>query len=80
MGRDIYNGDEELPLLEGMLPLHSDFRRHLEPIRVAATLCGGAIFLCRHAEANLTDAAVTLPGSVHNRNGEKEIRPLSLQQ
>jgi DNA-binding MarR family transcriptional regulator len=55
-----YNGHEKLTLLELVLQLHGDFRRSLEPIRVTPLQAGVFLFLRRHAEANVTDAAVAL--------------------
>jgi DNA-binding MarR family transcriptional regulator len=54
------NGHEELTLLELVLQLHGEFRRSLEPIRVTPLQAGVLLFLRRHAEANVTDAAVAL--------------------
>ena len=55
-----HNGREELTLLELMLQLHGEFRRSLEPIRVTPLQAGVFLFLRRHAEANVTDAAAAL--------------------
>ncbi len=55
-----YNGHEELTLLELVLQLHGEFRRCLEPIRVMPLQAGMLLFLCRHADAKLTDAAAAL--------------------
>jgi len=55
-----HNGREEPTLLELMLPLHGEFRRHLEPIRVALLQAGVILFLGRHADARVKDAATAL--------------------
>src|SRR4029077_10537299 len=60
MGREIYNGDEDLILLERVLQLQGDFRRRLEPIRVTPLQAAMLLFLSRHEKAKLTDAAATL--------------------
>jgi DNA-binding MarR family transcriptional regulator len=55
-----HNGHEKLTLLELVLQLHGEFRRSLEPIRVTPLQAGVLLFLRRHAEANVTDAATAL--------------------
>lgn len=55
-----HNGHEELTLLELVLQLHGEFRRSLEPIRVTPLQAGVLLFLRRHAEANVTDAAAAI--------------------
>jgi DNA-binding MarR family transcriptional regulator len=55
-----YNGHEELTLLELGLQLHGEFRRRLEPIRVTPCQAGVLLFLRRHAEAKVMDAAAAL--------------------
>ncbi len=55
-----HNGHEKLTLLELVLQLHGEFRRRLEPIRVTPLQAGTLLFLRRHAEANVTDAATAL--------------------
>jgi hypothetical protein len=50
-------------LLELLLQLHGEFRRSLEPIRVTPLQAGVILFLRRHAEANVTDAAAVLEQS-----------------
>jgi DNA-binding MarR family transcriptional regulator len=55
-----HNGHEKLTLLELVLQLHGEFRRSLEPIRVTPLQAGVILFLRRHADANVTDAAVAL--------------------
>ena len=47
-------------LLELVLQLHGDFRRQLKPIRVTPLQAGVLLFLRRHAEARVTDAATAL--------------------
>jgi DNA-binding MarR family transcriptional regulator len=54
------NGHEELTLLELVLQLHGEFRRSLEPIGVTPLQAGVLLFLSRHAEARVTDAATAL--------------------
>jgi DNA-binding MarR family transcriptional regulator len=55
-----HNGDEKLTLLEAVLQLHCEFRKSLEPVRVTPLQAGVLLFLQRHAEARLTDAAAAL--------------------
>ncbi len=55
-----HNGHEKLTLLELALQLHSEFRRSLEPIRVTPLQAGMLLFLHRHPEARLTEAAAAL--------------------
>ena len=55
-----YNGDEKLTLLELVLRLEGDFRRSLEPIRVTPLQAGVLLYLQRHMDAKLTDAAAAL--------------------
>ena len=64
--RDVeYKVHEEMTLLELVLQLHGAFWRSLEPIRVTPLQAGVLLYLRRHADATLTDAAaplrVTLP-------------------
>ena len=54
------NGQGELTLLELLLHLEGTIRRRLEPIRVTPRQAGALLFLHRHAEATLTDAAMAL--------------------
>lgn len=54
------NGDEAQTLLELVLRLEGDFRRSLEPIRVTPLQAGVLLFLSRHANATLTNAATSL--------------------
>jgi len=56
----IHNGDEALTLLELVLHLHGEFRRSLEPIHVTPLQAGVILFLRRHADTRLTDAAASL--------------------
>ena len=49
-----------LTLLELVLRVQGEFRRSLEPIRVTPLQAGVILFLCRHANAKLTDAADAL--------------------
>jgi DNA-binding MarR family transcriptional regulator len=52
-----HNGYEELTLLELVLQLHGEFRRILEPFRVTPLQAGVLLFIRRHANARVTDAA-----------------------
>src|SRR2546427_8980639 len=52
-----HNGFEELTVLELVLQLHGEFRRSLEPIRVTPLQAGVLLFIRRHANARVTDAA-----------------------
>lgn len=52
-----HNGDEALTLLELVLRLEGEFRRSLEPIRVTPLQAGVILYLHRHPDAKLTDAA-----------------------
>ena len=55
-----HNGHEELTLLELVLQLHGEFRRSLEPIRVTPLQAGVLLYLQRHMDAKVTDAAAAL--------------------
>jgi len=55
-----HTGYEELTLLELVLQLHGEFRRSLEPIRVTPLQAGVLLFIRRHANARMTDAATAL--------------------
>ena len=55
-----HKGHEELALLELVLQLHGEFRRSLEPIRVTPLQAGVLLFIRRHANARMTDAATAL--------------------
>lgn len=54
------NDHGEPTLLELVLQWHGEFRRRLEPIRVTPLQAGVLLFLRRHAEARLTEAAASL--------------------
>lgn len=60
MRSDKHNGDEALTLLELVLRVQGEFRRSLEPIRVTPLQAGMMLYLGRHADAKLTDAAAAL--------------------
>jgi DNA-binding MarR family transcriptional regulator len=51
---------EVATLLEVVLLVHGELRSTLDPIRVTPLQAGVLLFLSRHAETNLTDAAATL--------------------
>ena len=55
-----HNGHEKLTLLELVLQLHGDFRRSLEPIRVMPLQADVLLYLQRHIDASVTDAATAL--------------------
>jgi DNA-binding MarR family transcriptional regulator len=55
-----HNGREKLTLLELVLRVQGEFRRSLEPTRVTPLQAGVLLFLRRHADAKLTDAADAL--------------------
>lgn len=46
--------------LELLLRLEGDFRKRLEPIRVTPSQAGVILFLRRHTDARMTDAATAL--------------------
>jgi len=58
--RAVKHGYEDLTILERVLQLHGQFRRSLEPLRVTPLQAGVILFLRRHADANVTDAATVL--------------------
>lgn len=58
--RAVKHGYEDLTILERVLQLHGQFRRSLEPLRVTPLQAGVILFLRRHADANVTDAATAL--------------------
>jgi len=60
MGQAGHKGSEALTLLEVVLQLHGGFRRSLESIHVTPLQAGVLLFLGRHAEANMTNAATAL--------------------
>ncbi len=55
-----HNRHEALTSLEMVLQVHGEFRKILEPIRVTPLQAGVLLFLRRHADAKLTNAATTL--------------------
>ena len=55
-----HNGHEKLTLLELVLQLHGEFRRRLEPVRVTPLQAGVLLYLQRHMDARVTDAATAL--------------------
>jgi DNA-binding MarR family transcriptional regulator len=55
-----HNGHEELTLLEVVLQVHGVLRKCLEPIHVTPLQAGVMLYLSRHADATLTDAAAML--------------------
>jgi len=55
-----HNGHEERTLLELVLQLHSEFRKSLDLVRVTPLQAGVILFLRRHADAGVTDAATAL--------------------
>jgi hypothetical protein len=55
-----HNSHEKLTLLELVLQLHGEFRRSLEPIRVTPLQAGVILYLHRHRDAKLMDAAAAL--------------------
>jgi DNA-binding MarR family transcriptional regulator len=55
-----HNGDEKLTLLELVLRVQGEFRRSLEPIRVTPLQAGVVLYLQRHPDTKLTDAATAL--------------------
>jgi len=46
--------------LELVLLLHGEFRERLAPLRVTPLQAGVILFLCGHANANVTDTAASL--------------------
>jgi len=55
-----HNNREKLTLLELVLQVHGEFRKCLEPIHVTPLQAGVILYLGRHANAKLTDAADSL--------------------
>ena len=53
-----HTNENNLSLLELVLQLTGDFRQRLEPIHVTPLQAGLLLFLCRHADASVTEAAV----------------------
>jgi hypothetical protein len=72
MRSDHHKDREELTLLELVLQLHGTFRVSLEPIRVTPLQAGVLLFLRRHSDAKLTDAAADL-GSGDPRPGPQML-------
>ena len=60
MGPIGHKTPEALTLLERVLQLNGDFRQILESIRVTPFQAGVILFLHRHADARMTDAATAL--------------------
>ena len=58
--RAVKSGYDDLTTLEWVLQLHGQFRRSLEPLRVTPLQAGVLLFLRRHPEAKVTDAADAL--------------------
>src|SRR5512140_1983708 len=58
--RAVKSGYEDLTTLERVLQLHGQFRRSPEPLRVTPLQAGVLLFLRRHPEAKVTDAADAL--------------------
>ena len=58
--RAMKNGHADVTTLERVLQWHGAFRRSLGPIRVTPLQAGMLLFVSRHAEAKLTDAANAL--------------------
>ena len=51
---------DKLTLLEVVLRLHGEFRRRLEPLRVTVLQAGVILYLTRHTDPKLTEAATAL--------------------
>lgn len=60
MSKLVNHSAENLTLLELVLRVQGEFRRSLEPIRVTPLQAGMILYLGRHANAKLTDAAAAL--------------------
>ncbi len=60
MRRVAHNGDEKPTFLELVLGLEGEFRRSLGPTGVTPLQAGLILYLQRHMDANLTDAAASL--------------------
>ena len=69
MRRTARNGDEKWILLVLLLRLVGDFRKILKPLRVTPSQAGVLLFLRRHADANVTDAATALDVSQATLSG-----------
>ena len=55
-----HKGQDEPTLLEVVLRVHGDFRRRLAPIGVTPLRAGVILYLLRHSDAKLTEAAAAL--------------------
>jgi DNA-binding MarR family transcriptional regulator len=55
-----HNGDKALTFLELVSRLEGEFRRSLEPIRVRPLQARVLLYLYRHTDAGVTDAAASL--------------------
>lgn len=55
-----HNRDEKLTLMKLVLRLEGAFRRSLEPIRLTPLQADVLLYLSRHADAGVTDAAASL--------------------
>ena len=64
-----HNSDEALTLLEVVLRVEGEFRRSLEPIRVTPLQAGVLLYLQRHMDARVTDAATALRVRVPTLSG-----------
>ena len=60
MSKLVHDSTEKPTLLELVLQLHGEFRRSLEPLRVTPLQAGVILYLGRHTNAKLTDAADSL--------------------
>lgn len=60
MGSFEHMAAEKLTLLELVLRLHGEFRRSLEPINVTPLQAGLILYLRRHVQGRVTDAAAAL--------------------
>ena len=55
-----HTGQDERTLLEVVLRVYGDFRRRLAPIRVTPLQAGVILYLHRHRDAKVTEAAAAL--------------------
>ena len=60
MSKLVHDSTKEPTLLELVLRVQGEFRRGLEPIRVTPLQAGMLLYLQRHTDAKLTDAAAAL--------------------
>ena len=60
MSKLVNHSTEKPTLLELVLRVQGEFRRSLEPIRVTPLQAGMLLYLQRHRDAKLTDAATAL--------------------